>query len=147
MAVQTRMILCVSLLFTGPTDCQGTHALIYLRDYAMLYDKCDLSQSCSNNSSAFRVKSLKTWFRMASNAFSILYRGADSEFSIEGGDNLPGGAPTYDFAKKPLEIEKILGHRGTPPSEPPLLPIGNWRFLHKEYFQLKSVKKLIWLYA
>ena len=41
--------------------------------------------------------------------------GADPGFPVGGGANLPGEAPTYDFAKfceKLHEIEKILGRRG-----------------------------------
>ena len=57
---------------------------------------------------------------------------ADPGFPVGGAPTL-GGTPTYDFAKffkKLHEIEKILGRRGAPPLNPPLVtnvhlnPIG-----------------------
>ena len=56
--------------------------------------------------------------------------GADPGFPIAGGDNPPGGAATYDFAKfreKLHEIEKILGRRGgRAPGAPPPISATEW---------------------
>ena len=43
------------------------------------------------------------------------FSGADPGFPVGAGAKPPGGAPTYDFAEKLHEIEKMLARRGRLP--------------------------------